>query len=54
MEKTRELANIMERRKLDILCVQETKLKESKDYGLGEGSSCFLHRVGVILKEEFD
>ena len=50
---------MMQRRKLDILCVQETKWKGSKARSIGEGFKIFYHGlcrkkngVGVILKEE--
>uniref|UniRef100_A0A7N8XCY4 Endonuclease/exonuclease/phosphatase domain-containing protein n=1 Tax=Mastacembelus armatus TaxID=205130 RepID=A0A7N8XCY4_9TELE len=58
--KTRELADMMERRKVDILCVQETRWKGSKAYRLATGFKLFYHGVdgkrngvGVILKEDF-
>ncbi|KAK2920592.1 hypothetical protein Q8A73_000077 [Channa argus] len=48
------------RRKVDILCVQETRWKGSKARSLGAGFKLFYHGsdrrrngVGVILKEEF-
>ncbi|KAG2463133.1 CFDP2 protein, partial [Polypterus senegalus] len=54
-----ELADIMERRKVDILCVQETKWKGSKARWIGSGFKLFYHGVdgrrngvGVILKEQ--
>ncbi|XP_065662919.1 uncharacterized protein LOC136085533 [Hydra vulgaris] len=59
-DKGRELADAMERRKLDILCVQETRWKGSKTRSIGGGFKLFYHGfdrkrngVGVILKEEF-
>jgi exonuclease III len=55
----RELVDMMERRKVDILCVQETRWQGSKARSLGAGFKLFYHgvskkrnRVGVILKEE--
>ncbi|XP_065672208.1 uncharacterized protein LOC136090032 [Hydra vulgaris] len=58
--KGRELADATERRKLDILCVQETRWKGSKARSIGGGFKLFYHGVdrkrngvGVILKEEF-
>ncbi|KAI5625632.1 hypothetical protein C0J50_14846 [Silurus asotus] len=58
--KGREVADIMERRKVDILCVQETKWKGSKARNVGGGFKLFYHGidgkrngVGVILKEEY-
>ncbi|KAK3505909.1 hypothetical protein QTP70_003614, partial [Hemibagrus guttatus] len=56
--KGRELADMMERRKVKILCVQETK--GSKARGIGAGFKLFYYGVdskrngvGVVLKEEF-
>ncbi|KAK3514992.1 hypothetical protein QTP70_003265 [Hemibagrus guttatus] len=50
----------MERRKVDILCVQETRWKGSKARGIGAGFKLFYYGVdskrngvGVVLKEEF-
>ncbi|KAK3529834.1 hypothetical protein QTP86_007200 [Hemibagrus guttatus] len=58
--KGRELADMMERRKVDILCVQETRWKGSKARGIGAGFKLFYYGedskrngVGVVLKEEF-
>ncbi|KAK3513651.1 hypothetical protein QTP70_028812 [Hemibagrus guttatus] len=58
--KGRELADMMERRKVDILCVQETRWKGSKARSIGAGFKPFYYGVdskrngvGVILKEEF-
>ncbi|KAK3566503.1 hypothetical protein QTP86_034008 [Hemibagrus guttatus] len=58
--KGRELADMMERRKVDILCVQETRWKGSKARSIGAGFKLFYYGVdskrngvGVILKEEF-
>ncbi|XP_051806753.1 uncharacterized protein LOC127534762 [Acanthochromis polyacanthus] len=55
-----ELVDMMQRRKVDILCVQETRWKGSKARSLGAGFKLFCHGVdrkrngvGVILKEEF-
>ncbi|KAK3536896.1 hypothetical protein QTP86_027088, partial [Hemibagrus guttatus] len=56
----RELADVMERRKVDILCVQETRWKGSKARSIGAGFKLFYYGVdskrngvGVVLKEEF-
>ena len=56
MGKGRELADMMERRKLDILCIQETKWKGSKARKLGGGCKLYYHGVdgrrsgvGIIL-----
>ncbi|KAK3560903.1 hypothetical protein QTP86_022909 [Hemibagrus guttatus] len=58
--KGRELADVMERRKVDILCVQETRWKGSKARSIGAGFKLFyygvdskINGVGVVLKEEF-
>ncbi|KAK3552764.1 hypothetical protein QTP86_022339, partial [Hemibagrus guttatus] len=58
--KGRELADMMERRKVDILCVQETRWKGSKACTIGAGFKLFYYGVdskrngvGVVLKEEF-
>ncbi|KAK3543556.1 hypothetical protein QTP70_023887, partial [Hemibagrus guttatus] len=58
--KGRELADMMERRKVDILCVQETRWKGSKACSIGAGCKLFYYGVdskrngvGVVLKEEF-
>ncbi|KAK3525439.1 hypothetical protein QTP86_031550, partial [Hemibagrus guttatus] len=58
--KGRELADMMERRKVDILCVQETRWKGSKVRSIGAGFKLFYYAVdskrngvGVVLKEEF-
>ncbi|KAK3549338.1 hypothetical protein QTP70_034563, partial [Hemibagrus guttatus] len=56
----RELADMMERRKVDVLCVQETRWKGSKAHSIGAGFKLFYYGVdskrngvGVVLKEEF-
>ncbi|KAF7695690.1 hypothetical protein HF521_007413, partial [Silurus meridionalis] len=58
--KGREGADMMERRKVDMLCVQETKWKGSKARNIEGGFKLFYHGVdgkrngvGVILKEEY-
>ena len=58
--KGRELADVMERRKIDILCVQETRWKGSKAKNIGGGFKLFYYGadsrrngLGVIMKEEF-
>ncbi|KAK3529345.1 hypothetical protein QTP70_029129, partial [Hemibagrus guttatus] len=58
--KGRELADMMERRKVDILCVQETRWKGSKACSIGAGFKLFYYGVdskrngvGVVLKDEF-
>ncbi|KAK3523724.1 hypothetical protein QTP70_009262 [Hemibagrus guttatus] len=54
--KSRELADMMERRKVDILCVQETRWKGSKARSIGAGFKLFYYGVdskrngvGVVL-----
>ena len=56
--KRRELADMMDRRKVGILCVQEIKWKGSKARNIGGGCKLFYHGVdgrrngvGVILNE---
>ncbi|KAK3571519.1 hypothetical protein QTP86_012863 [Hemibagrus guttatus] len=58
--KGRELADMMGRRKVDILSVQETNWKGSKARSIGAGFKLFYYGVdskrngvGVVLKEEF-
>ncbi|KAK3574634.1 hypothetical protein QTP86_011546 [Hemibagrus guttatus] len=58
--KGRDLADMMERRQVDILCVQETRWKGSKARSIGAGFKLFYYGVdskrngvGVVLKEEF-
>ncbi|KAK3551024.1 hypothetical protein QTP70_011428 [Hemibagrus guttatus] len=58
--KGRELADVMERKKVDILCVQETRWKGSKARSIGAGFKLFYYGVdskrngvGVVVKEEF-
>ncbi|KAK3556835.1 hypothetical protein QTP70_022272, partial [Hemibagrus guttatus] len=58
--KGRELTDMMERRKVDILCVQETRWKGSKARSIGAGFKLFYYGVdskrngvGVVLEEEF-
>ncbi|KAK3571578.1 hypothetical protein QTP86_014149 [Hemibagrus guttatus] len=58
--KGRELADMMERSKVDILCVQKTRWKGSKARSIGAGFKLFYYGVdskrngvGVVLKEEF-
>ncbi|KAK3536381.1 hypothetical protein QTP86_008856 [Hemibagrus guttatus] len=60
LERKVELADMMERRKVDILCVQETRWKGSKARSIGAGFKLFYYgvdskrnEVGVVLKEEF-
>ena len=58
-DKERKLADMMERRKIDILCVQETKSKDSKARNVGGDFKIFHHglnesrnKVDIILKEQ--
>ena len=56
----RELVDLMERRKLGVLCVQETRWKGNKARELGEGYKLFYsganeegrNGVGIILSKE--
>ncbi|XP_042859866.1 craniofacial development protein 2-like [Penaeus japonicus] len=55
--KSREIVEMMERRKLDVLCLQETKWKGSKARDLGAGYKLYYHGengarngVGVVVR----
>ena len=55
----RELADMMERRNVDILCLQETKWKGNKARNIGGGYKVFYNRadgrkngIGIVLREE--
>ena len=55
-----ELAEMMVKRKVDILCVQETKWKGSKARNIGDGCKIFYHGedrrrngVGVVMGEDY-
>ena len=55
----RELADIMERRNVDILCPQETKWKGSKAWNSGGGCKIFYYGadgrkngIGIVLRKE--
>ena len=55
----RELADMMERRNVDILCLQETKLKGSKARNIGGGCKLFCNRndgrkneIEIMVREE--
>ena len=55
----RELADMMERRNVDILCLQETKWKGSKARNIGGGCKIFYNGadgrkngIGIVLREE--
>ena len=55
-----EIVDMMERRKIDVLCVQETKWKGSKARSMGKGYKLLYYGldgkrngIGVILKEEY-
>ena len=55
----RELADLMERRNADILCLQETKWKGSKARNIGGGSKLFYNGadgrrdgIGIVVREE--
>ena len=58
-ERGRELADMMERRNVDILCLQETKWKGSKARNIGGGCKIFYNGadrrkngIGIVLREE--
>ncbi|KAI5609961.1 hypothetical protein C0J50_5633 [Silurus asotus] len=58
--KARQVTDMMERRKVDMLCVQETTWKGSKARNIRGWFKLFFHGVdgkrngvGVILKEEY-
>ena len=55
----RELADMMERRNVDILCLQETKWKGNKARNIGSGCKLFYNGadgrkngIGIVVKEE--
>ena len=55
----RELADMMERRNVDILCLQETKWKGSKARSIGVGCKPFYkgadgrkNGIGIVVREE--
>ena len=55
----RELADMMERRNVDIFCLQETKWKGSKARNIGGGCKIFYNGaderkngIGIVLREE--
>ena len=55
----RELADMMERRNVDILCLQETKWKGSKARNIGGGCKIFYNGadgrkndIEIVLREE--
>ena len=58
-ERGRELTDIMERRIVDILCLQETKWKGSKARDIGGGCKIFYNGadgrkngIGIVVREE--
>lgn len=58
--KATELVGMIQKRKVDIRCVQETRWKGRRARSLGVGFKLFYHGmdrkrngVGVVLKEEF-
>ena len=57
--KGRELADIMQRRKVDVLCVQETRWKGNKARDIGSGCKLYYYGedgrrngVGIILRKD--
>ena len=58
-ERERELEDLMERRNVDILCLQKTKWKGSKARNIGGGCKLFYNEadgrkngIGIMLREE--
>ena len=58
--KSREVADTMERRKIDLACVQKTKWKGAKAREIGGGFKLFYNGgnnkrngVGIIVKKEW-
>lgn len=58
--RSRELANTLKTRRIDIACVQETKWKGARSREIGEGYKLFyngersnLNGIGVIVSEKF-
>ena len=58
-EKGRELADLMEQRNVDILCLHKTKWKGSKARNIGGGCKLFYNgadgrknRIGIVVREE--
>ena len=54
-----ELTDMMERRNIDILCLQETKWKKSKARNIGDGCKLFYNGadgrkngIGIVVREE--
>ena len=57
--KSIELADVMERRKVDVLCVQETRWKGEKARCIGEGCKLWYsgsnnkrNGVGIVLRKD--
>ena len=57
--RVRELADMMEQRNVDILCLQETKWKGSKARNIGGGCKIFYNGadgrkngIGIVVREE--
>ena len=55
----RELADMMERRNVDLLCLQETKWKGSKARNIGGGGKLYYNGadgrrngIGIVVREE--
>ena len=55
----RELADMMEQRNVDILCLQKTKWKGSKARNIGGGCKLFYNKadgrkngIGIVVREE--
>ena len=59
--KGRELADVLNRRRIDIACVQETRWKGSKAKELGEGYKLYYHGdttnrngIGIIVSQKME
>ena len=57
--KGRELVDMIELRNIDILCLQKTKWKRSKERNIGGGCKLFYNKtdgrkngVGIVVREE--
>ena len=55
----RELADMIERMKIDLLCLQETKWKGNKARSIGGGCKLFYNgadgrrnEIGIVMREE--
>ena len=59
-EKTIELVNVFRKRRVDVVCLQETKWKGKKAKDTGEyklwysGSECKRNGVGIMVSERYE